>query len=334
MSLRVVFLGTSSKYSLVPLQRIAEAHNVVAIVESGERNCSDDHLSFPAKVMESVYALTGQPSLWWYARNHRLPHFYFCRGYEKELAAFMQQLAPDLGCIASFNHLLPAEIIHIPRHGIINFHPSLLPKYRGPNVWFWFYHEMEREGGATIHFIDEKEDSGDILKQASFPIRLGMAPQELRQRTIELGSELLSATLTEIENDTARPAPQHHLQCPQRGRLIKPGEQLFPWSEWDIERVYHFLVGAHPWYRALQGKHGVLGNLPWKAVGYNKCTIAAPGRVKLDQGGAYFAHPQGKVRLQLAVSGVRIAFWLIMAAMLIFAWLLCHVISSPPFCGG
>jgi methionyl-tRNA formyltransferase len=202
----------------------------------------------------------------------------------------------------------------------------LLPKYRGPNVWFWLYHEMEREGGATIHFIDEKEDSGDILKQASFPIRLGMPPQELRQRTIELGSELLSATLTEIENGTAHPALQRHLQCPQRGRHLKPGEQLFPWSEWDIERVYHFLAGVYPWYRAFQGKHGVPGNLPWKAVGYEKCAIAAPGSVRLDRGGAYFAHPQGKVCLQLAVSGAHIAFWLIMATMLIFAWLLRHVI--------
>lgn len=331
MPLRVFFFGTSSNFSMVPLQRITTAHNVVAIIESGEHNCCENKLPFPAKVMESVYVLTGQPSLWWYARRRCLPYFYFCRGHEEELAVFMQQLTPDLGCIASFNHLLPVEIIQIPRHGIINFHPSLLPKYRGPNVWFWLYHEMEGESGATIHFIDEREDSGDILKQASFPIRLGMAPQELRQRTIELGSELLSATLTEIENDTAHPVPQRHLPCPQRGRRVKPGEQLFPWSEWDIEHVYHFLAGAYPWYRALQGKHGVLGNLPWKAVGYEKCTIAAPGRVRLDRGGAYFAHPQGKVRLQPAIPGARIAFWLILAALLILAWLLSNAISGTWF---
>jgi len=322
MSLRVVFFGTSSSYSLVPLHKIAATHRVVAIVESGKRHCHASHLSAPEKLVETIYTFAGQPSLWGYARRYHLPYYYFCSGHETALAAFLKTLTPDVGCIASFNQLLPKSIFQIPRLGMINFHPSLLPKYRGPNVWFWLYHEMELESGATIHFIDEKEDHGDILKQDAFSIPLGMPPQELLRQTIKLGSQMLPAALTELENGTAQPVPQPQISYPQRGRYLRTGEQLFPWREWEIENAYHFLAGVYPWYQAFNGQYGLPGYLPWKAISYQKQPLPNAGKIRVDRHGVYFAHHQGKVRLQLSISKARFTFWCILAAMLIITWLL------------
>jgi methionyl-tRNA formyltransferase len=328
MPLRFIFFGTSSDYSLIPLQRLAAEHQLMAIVESGEQGCRSGKLTLAAKISEMIYALMGQPSLWAVARRRGLPYFHLCRGHEAELANFLKPLNADIGCVASFNQLLPPSIFKIPRLGVINFHPALLPKFRGPNVWFWEYYEMEREGGATVHYIDENEDTGDILKQASFPIPTQMPPRDLQIKSIELGEQLLSAAMEAIELGLTKPVPQRHLACPQRGRYLKPGEDLFPWQNWPIERVTHFLAGVYPWHRAFNSRHGWLGQLPWRATGFARERISIPGKLKIDRRGVYFAHPQGKVRLAPAFPRERITLWLGLAIALALA-LLVKLGSTP-----
>ena len=309
MSLRFIFFGTSSDYSQIPLETLAVEHRLVALVESGERGCRSGELSAATKVSETVYAFSGQPSLWSYARKHHLPYFRLCRGHEDDLAAFMQPLNADIGCVASFNQLLPPKVFQIPRLGMINFHPALLPKFRGPNVWFWEYYEMEQYGGGTVHFIDEKEDTGDIILQESFPIPLGMPPRDLQLKSIELGAQLLRTAMQEIEKGSMRPLSHQQLPFPRRARYLEPGEDLFPWKDWPIERVYHFLAGVYPWYRAFTPLHGLLGRLDWRATGIKDGPAGPPGKLGLDWRGVYFSHPQGKVRLALAFPQ-RVTLWL------------------------
>jgi methionyl-tRNA formyltransferase len=80
-------------------------------------------------------------------------------------------LFPDLIVVSSFNQILPREIISIPRLGVINLHPSLLPKYRGPTPTAWVLMNGEKETGVTVHFIeDERIDSGRIITQGRLEI--------------------------------------------------------------------------------------------------------------------------------------------------------------------
>lgn len=321
MPYRVVFFGVSSEYSLAPLRRIASEQRVVAMVESAPPGETRRSRRMSA-VQELFYVLTGQPSLWWAACKMRVPYFYYSSGREKELAAFLKALAPDVCCVAAFNQLFPPGILQIPRLGFINFHPSLLPRLRGPNAWFWYYHQMETLGGATIHFLDDHEDTGDILKQASFPIPPGMPPHELQHRIISLGCELLSQTLAELEAGSVHPVPQRDLPCPQRARRLRPGEELFNWQEWDLQHTYHFLNGAYSWYRPFGKKYGLFAGLSWKAVSCLPGVVAHPGQIRLDGGGVYFAHPQGKVYLSPIISVGRVMFGLLLTALLGFALLL------------
>lgn len=319
-TLRVVFLGTSSDFSMIPLKKILRAHKVIGIVESGARGCQERDLSVWKKALEWLFALAGKPSLWAFARRKRLPYFYLCRGNESSLKEFLNSLQPDVGCIASFNQLLPSEIIRQPRLGMVNFHPSLLPLYRGPNVWFWQYFCNDRTGGATIHQVDEGEDTGDILKQESFPIPIGMDVKALRRTIIRLGAQLMVETLSELARGKARPQAQRHLPCPQRARRLAPGEDLFRWQEWGLEHCYHFLRGLGSCYRLLNRSHGIWGAFPWKAYGMEKGKPSLPGKIMFDRAGFYFAHPQGKIRLRLAVNPVRLA--LLAAAGACLIWLM------------
>lgn len=80
-------------------------------------------------------------------------------------------LLPDLMVVSTFNQILPQEIICIPRLGVINLHPSLLPKYRGPTPTAWVLMNGEKETGVTAHFIeDERIDRGRIITQRRLKI--------------------------------------------------------------------------------------------------------------------------------------------------------------------
>ncbi len=79
-------------------------------------------------------------------------------------------LKPELIIMAGFHKLIPDSLLDIPKRGFINFHPSLLPKYRGgtPNRWVLF--NDEKESGVTAHFVDKSFDTGKIILQDKFPI--------------------------------------------------------------------------------------------------------------------------------------------------------------------
>jgi len=83
----------------------------------------------------------------------------------------IRKLSPDLIVVSTFNQIVPKNIIFFSKLGVINIHPSLLPKYRGATPTFWALMNGEEETGVTVHFIeDEKPDEGRIIAQVSLKI--------------------------------------------------------------------------------------------------------------------------------------------------------------------
>ena len=297
--LRVVFIGTRGDFTLQPLRAILAAHEVVAIVQSAPRDRTDDAPSPAERIADGLVTLTGRPSLKTIAQRRGIPFFRLTPRRLPELRTLLARLQPDVGCIASMNRLLPEDCFSVPRHGFINFHPSLLPRLRGPNVWFWQYHEMDPQGGATIIRIDRGEDTGDILRQESFPVPMGLPPEQLQEQAIAVGARLMRQTLDDLEIGRAMPRSQRELPCPARARYLRDGDELFDWQKWTLEQTFHFLRGTEPWYTALTPEHGWLGHLDWRATGF---TTTPPskrsGKIRLGWRGAYFAHPGGKIHLR------------------------------------
>ena len=109
-------------------------------------------------------------------------------------AEFMQQvqlLEVDLIVVAGFPRILKRVLIDIPRLGCINVHPSLLPRYRGPEPLYWALANHENTTGVTIHHVDEGIDTGDILLQRKLEIRPNETEITLGQRAARVASELL-----------------------------------------------------------------------------------------------------------------------------------------------
>jgi methionyl-tRNA formyltransferase len=77
---------------------------------------------------------------------------------------------PELIVLAFVTEIVPKAIIDIPKYKAINYHPSLLPRYRGGSAINWAIINGETETGVTIHYIDAGIDTGDIILQERVPI--------------------------------------------------------------------------------------------------------------------------------------------------------------------
>lgn len=86
------------------------------------------------------------------------------------LARLLRGYEPDLALCTGFPWLIPAEAIDVPRLGIVNGHPSLLPRYRGPFPIAWAVRNGEPEIGMSYHVMDAQFDTGNVLAQVRLPL--------------------------------------------------------------------------------------------------------------------------------------------------------------------
>ena len=142
------------------------------------------------------------------ATNARLPVLQPLRardaGFLAELAAFQ----PELIVVAAYGQILPATILDLPKHGCVNVHTSLLPKYRGAAPIQWAIAQGDPETGVTIMKMDAGMDTGAILTQRSTPITPEDTGATLHDRLAQLGAELLVATLPGYVAGEIQPRPQ------------------------------------------------------------------------------------------------------------------------------
>lgn len=156
--------------------------------------------------------------------------------------AQLETLSPDLVVVACYPNLFPPTLLSLPRHGCLNLHPSLLPRYRGPAPLFWQFRLGERRGGVTVHRMTETPDGGPILAQGPMALPNGITQTEATQRLAVLGADMLEQTLLQIRRKTLRPIPQDEA----RGtRYPWPTEKDFevPWY-WPARRAFNFIRGT------------------------------------------------------------------------------------------
>jgi methionyl-tRNA formyltransferase len=165
-----------------------------------------------------------------------------------------------------FSFILKGNFFDFPSFGIINFHQSFLPKYRGRHPLNWAIINGERETGITFHFMNEKIDAGDIIYQERIPIKKDDNIMDLYNRTVFSGKAALGKLLDSIDTKTINRVQQNEKEMsyypprrPEDGlinlsdnarniyNLVRaltypyPGAFLFhegrKWTIWEVEIV-------------------------------------------------------------------------------------------------
>lgn len=119
----------------------------------------------------------------------------------------------DLGIVAQYGLLIPKNILEAPKYGLINVHPSLLPKYRGASPIQSAILNGEKKTGITIMKLDAGMDTGPILLQKSLKIEPEDIYPTLEQKMAEIAKELLKKAIFEYISGELKPMPQDNLKA-------------------------------------------------------------------------------------------------------------------------
>jgi methionyl-tRNA formyltransferase len=125
-------------------------------------------------------------------------------GFLDELRA----LAPDLIVVAAYGQILPQSLLDIPRHGCLNVHTSLLPRWRGAAPIQWAIAEGDAESGVTIMRMEAGLDTGPMIAEVRTPITDSDTGQTLHDRLAVLGAKLLVETIPAYVVGELKPCPQ------------------------------------------------------------------------------------------------------------------------------
>jgi methionyl-tRNA formyltransferase len=232
------------------------------------------------------------------------------RRHDLGLERFTRDVRPDVIAICGMTRLLDRSVFEVPRHGAINLHPAALPKYRGANPFFWMYYNMEREGGVTIHFVDDGEDTGDVVFEETYAIPPGARMIDTQRKAFEIGTRLLLCALDALADGSAPRRPQPRDVEHPRARRVRPDEvrELVDWEGWPLERVWHFLAGTQGWIDALGPPPGFRRHFRWRVLDYaEEACAGTPGSIARDRHGFHVVHPRGKVRLGVDYDARRFA---------------------------
>ncbi len=130
--------------------------------------------------------------------------------YGERLLTLLRENAIDVVVLAGFLTILPENVIHAYDHRILNIHPSLIPSFCGDGFYGLHVHEAALQRGvkvtgATVHFVNEITDGGDIIAQKAVEVLPGDTPETLQRRVMEQAEWiLLPQALEQVAGEIAK----------------------------------------------------------------------------------------------------------------------------------
>ena len=104
------------------------------------------------------------------AKANNIPIFYRTKDNQDEIISFINSKNPDIIYCFGWSHILPKNILSIPKHGVIGFHPAELPNNRGRHPIIWALFLGLKQTASTFFVMDEGADTGDIISQEKIKI--------------------------------------------------------------------------------------------------------------------------------------------------------------------
>lgn len=163
----------------------------------------------------------------------------------QELLSALRDHQANALVVVAYAHKIPPEVLDAPRHGCINLHASLLPRWRGAAPIAWAILEGDRITGVTTMRMDEGWDTGPILLQSALTIGEDDTAASLHDRLSVLGADLLASTLDRLEAGTIEPVAQSPQGVRLAPRLSREMGRI-PWDE-PASHIARRCRAFHPW---------------------------------------------------------------------------------------
>jgi methionyl-tRNA formyltransferase len=245
-SLNLVFCGTP-EFAVPTLEKlVAEGFHVPLVLTQPDRP--------KGRGLELVASPVKQCAL-----RHQLPVFQPEKiKTNQELEDHLRGIAPDAIVVVGYGRIIPKWMLDLPRHGNINLHASILPRYRGAAPIQWAIARGEKFTGVSTMRIDEGLDTGNILLQRELVIADEDTSETLAPRLASIGAGLMVETLRRLQAGTLVPKPQNSSEATLAPILAKEDGRIG--FERTAQEIYNRLRGFQPWPGAFTRFRGkVLG---------------------------------------------------------------------------
>jgi len=156
---------------------------------------------------------------------------------------WMTHADADVAVVVAYGRILIPALLNAPRHGCINVHARLLPKYRGAAPINWAIVRGETESGVATMQMAEGLDTGDVLLEEATPIGENETAGELHDRLAPMGARLAVDTLSQL--DEIDPRPQDHA-AHTLAPLIDRATAQIDWTR-SAQEIHNLVRGFNPW---------------------------------------------------------------------------------------
>lgn len=263
---RVVFMGTP-EFALPSLERLVSSgdYQVVGVYTQPDRPAGRHRRPLPSPVKQAAQA-------------YGLPLFQPERLRQTSEIEPLAQLKPDVIVVAAFGQLLRPAVLAIPPKGVINIHPSLLPRHRGASPVAAAILAGDQQTGVTIMLMDPGLDTGPILTQRALAISATDTTGILTDKLARMGADLLLEVLPLWLEGRIEPQLQDDALATYAPRIHKE-DGLIDWQLRAVE-IWRRVRAYNPWpgaFTYLSGELLHIGEawpLPWDRA-------EAPGKTVL-----------------------------------------------------
>lgn len=247
--MKIVFFGSSS-YVLPVIEKLKKDFKIELVVTT-EKELKDPIITF--------------------CKKNQLPYLSVSNLSNPNHKSYILNLKSDIAVLADFGLILPNEVLNKFTKGILNIHPSLLPKYRGPTPVQSAILNNEKETGVSIIKLDDKVDHGPILVQTKEEIKSKDTTQSLYKRLFQIGSDLLYQNIKQYINNELKLIEQNDEKATFTKLLIKNDGYFNLNNPSSLEKLDLMIRAYFPWPSTwtrsmINGKSSIIKFLPEKKL--------------------------------------------------------------------
>ena len=173
---------------------------------------------------------------------------------------FLKLLNPDLIIVVAYGQLIPKNYLSLSKHGFINIHASLLPKWRGAAPIQRSIMNLDKETGVSIMKIVEKLDAGPVMMQEKINVTSEMNAEDLSNKLSDLSSKLILECIDEIEEGKAKFIDQDEQKATYAKKINKEEGKI----NWDnsaeniLAQINSLLPNPGAWFSFMGERYKIL----------------------------------------------------------------------------
>ena len=277
--LKIVYMGTPD-FAVEPLQKLVEGgYNIVGVITMPDKPIGRHQNELSASPVKK------------YAVEQGLRVLQPAKLKDPDFIEELRSLHADLQIVVAFR-MLPEVVWNMPPYGTFNLHAALLPQYRGAAPINWAIINGDTETGITTFFLDHDIDTGNIIQRVPVPILDTDNVEDVHDKLMHLGGDLVLETVDNIIANNVHPIPQSKFTT---NEPLRPAPKIFKetcridWTK-DVKRTYDFVRGLSPYTAAWTelSHNNKTSVLKIYATKKEFCDVAEPIGSIITDGKTYF----------------------------------------------